>query len=170
MIRKLMITTISLGLLMSCGDGENASDQNSDTPSGESRNLEQDSQKSEFLRKKVDAGIDFYAVGHEPEWVLDVEMAGHMNFKALGEMEMNHPAVEGQEDGGAMRFTSQTEMGKMEVVLKKPASNQGGDVCTDTMSGEEFEYRVEVKVQPSGSDKATTYTGCGTYLSDPEPM
>lgn len=160
MIRKFIIATVSLGLLWSCGEqgGENTSDLSSATPSGESRNLKQDNRKADFLREKLDAGIDFYAIGQEPSWNLDFDMDQKMQFKAPGQIEMNHPATEGVEDGDLMRYTSETEMGEMEVILEK-------EKCTDTMSGDEYDYHVEVNVKPDGAE-ATTYTGCGNFLRD----
>lgn len=160
MIRKFIIAAVSLGLLWSCGEqsGENTSDLNSATPSGESRNLEQDDARADFLRKKLDAGIDFFAVGHEPEWNLNFDMDKAMQFEALGRMELNHPAAEGVTDGDIIRYTSETEMGEMEVILEK-------EKCADTMSGDEYDYRVEVKVNTDGSE-ATTYAGCGSFIRD----
>lgn len=160
MIRKFIIAAVSLGLLWSCVDkgGKNTSDLSSATPSGESRNLEQDDARADFLLKKLDAGIDFFAVGHEPEWNLNFDMDRAMQFEALGRMELNHPAAEGVTDGDRVRYTSETEMGMVEVILKE-------EKCTDTMSGDEYDYRVEVKVNTDGSE-ATTYAGCGSFIKD----
>ncbi|HKL03237.1 MAG TPA: META domain-containing protein, partial [Cryomorphaceae bacterium] len=160
MRRTFIIAAISMGLLWSCGDqsGEPSSDSSLETPSGESRNLDKDSHKTSFLRKKLDVGIDFYAIGNEPSWNLDFDVDEYMHFQAPGKIEMHHPATVGEEKGNTMRYTSKTEMGKMEVVLKM-------EKCMDSMSGETFDYSVEVTVT-TGVDESSTYKGCGTFLRD----
>ena len=114
-----------------------------------------------ILIKKQQKGIDFYAVGNEPFWGLDMDFEKVIHFKNLDGIEFNAPAVEPIKamDTNATRYRSVTESGEIIVQLNEVK-------CTDSMSGQEFNYSVTIDFKSSNKSDFTTYKGCGSYIPD----
>ncbi len=104
---------------------------------------------SQYLK----AGDELVAKGNEPFWSLTVNSSrGIMRFKSLNGDSISIPAPERQTDSdGTFRYTAQTESGRMNIVFRP-------DSCVDSMSGQRFDYRVNVDV------RGKNYVGCGVSL------
>lgn len=104
---------------------------------------------SQYLK----AGDELFAKGNEPFWSLTINPSkGIMRFKTLNGDSISTPVPERQSDSdGIFRYTAQTESGRMNVVFRP-------DSCVDSMSGQRFDYHVNVDV------RGKNYTGCGVSL------
>jgi len=103
-------------------------------------------------------GVTFRAVGQEPGWLLDVYDTGDAPARLdlqtnYGEETYAFAAAErsDDEDGRAV-YRAASGATSVEVTIED-------GLCHDTMSGEEFEAAVTVRVN------GATYTGCGRALN-----
>jgi heat shock protein HslJ/uncharacterized membrane protein len=111
--------------------------------------------------QKPAESVDFKATGNEPSWVLTIDFDQQMEFKSLDGSGIHLvtpvPKQMSPQDDGTLRFNTQTDAGQLQVTLSQR-------LCTDTMSGEEFNYEVRVTVQTTTMQNAREYNGCGDYL------
>ncbi len=114
-----------------------------------------------ILYKKFQKGIDFYAFGNEPFWSLDMDFEKGYRFKNLDGLEFNAPPVEPVKamDADVSRYRSITESGEIIIQLNQTE-------CTDTMSGQKFDYSVTIDFKTSKGTDYKTYKGCGNYVLD----
>jgi len=114
-----------------------------------------------LLMAKNQKGIDFYAVGNEPFWSLDMDFNKGFHFKNLDGLEFNVPVVKPDKamDANVIRYRSATESGEIIIQLNQTE-------CSDTMSGQKFEYAVTVDVKTNKDSDFKTYKGCGNYVPD----
>ncbi len=119
------------------------------------------SELQKILLTKYKKGNDFYAVGNEPFWNLDMDFEKKIIFKNLDGLEFIAPAVDPVKamDANVIRYRSTTDSGEIIVQL-----NQSG--CTDNMSGQKFDYNVTVDFKTSLETDYKTYKGCGNYVPD----
>ncbi|MCS6991385.1 MAG: META domain-containing protein [Chitinophagales bacterium] len=151
----LLCTLWGISLLWSCGKKNGAPPKNQDTLA----TLSGDSFFEQFRRK----GIDFYATGNEPFWVLEVDHTGGLGFRLLDGIQVSFtgdcaPAPLPNAEG--YTYSASTPAGKILVtVLRKP--------CIDSMSGDTITYQVTVQIdQPDNTRRS--FQGCGRYLNDPQ--
>ena len=99
------------------------------------------------------AGDELMALGNEPSWSLTINPSkGIMRFKALNGDSLNTPVPEPQTDSdGTLRYKGSVESGQINVVFRP-------DSCVDKLSGQRFDYRVEVDL------RGKNYIGCGASL------
>ncbi len=104
---------------------------------------------SQYLK----AGNELIAKGNDPSWSLTINPSkGIMRFKALNGDSLNTPIPERQTDSdGTFRYNATVEGERINAVFRP-------DSCVDTMSGQRFDYRVEVDV------RGKNYVGCGVSL------
>ncbi len=50
---------------------------------GMAQNMEEFNSNTKFIQKKASQGIDFYALGNEPFWSLDMDLDKEFQFKKL---------------------------------------------------------------------------------------
>ncbi len=115
-----------------------------------------------FLFKKYQAGIDFYAVGNEPDWSLDMDFENLFKFNTLAEFgELSTPAVEPilAQDANVKLYVAEVESGTLRVQVSESP-------CSSTMSEEQFSYTVTVEVKRGVDQEFTTFKGCGRYVPD----
>ncbi len=114
-----------------------------------------------ILIKKQKEGIDFYAVGNEPFWSLDIDFDKTIHFKNLDGIAFNAPAVTPVKamDANMNRYRSVTESGEIIIELSQTE-------CTDSMSGQKFDYSVTVEFKTRKEKDYKTYKGCGNYIPD----
>lgn len=115
-----------------------------------------------FMRKKLEQGIGFYAIGNEPSWALDIDFDMGMRFKSLTEFsEMNTPPgrEDKAQDADVTRYFAQTDAGTLSITVSR-------GLCSDTMSDEQFPYKVRVDVKRSKEIDYTSFNGCGRYVMD----
>lgn len=104
--------------------------------------------------------VDFYAVGNEPDWRLDINFFDStMIFKSLllpTELIIPLPIPEKTNDSKIINYYSETESGTLDVTLIN-------EPCEDTMAGEKFPYEVRVEAKVEKDSEFITYLGCGRY-------
>ena len=115
----------------------------------------------QIMHKKSQEGIDFYAFGNEPFWSLDMDFEKTIRFKNLDGLDYNAPAVEPvkAQDANVKRYRSVTESGEIIVQINQTE-------CTDSMSGQLFDYSVSIDIKLSKETEYTSYKGCGNYVPD----
>ncbi|GAB2559107.1 META domain-containing protein [Spirosoma aerophilum] len=103
--------------------------------------------------QQLKAGIDVVAMGNNPAWLLTVNPSkNYFRFKALEGDSVNVTLPERQQDSdGVFRYSVGTQPNRINVVFRP-------DSCVDKLSGQRFDYRVEVDY------KGKSYTGCGASL------
>lgn len=103
--------------------------------------------------RNLKAGDELVATGTEPFWSLVINPSKNsMRFKALSGDSINTLAPQRLDDpSGSIRFNAEVESGRLTVLFRP-------DSCVNDMSGQRFDYRVEV------SHNGKTYTGCGASL------
>lgn len=112
-------------------------------------------------RKKYHQGINFYAIGNEPSWSLDIAKGKSIVFKALDGTELQSPYTESVKamDANVKMYQVQTESGNLRIQIIQQS-------CHDPMSGEEFGYQVSMDVKLNNEDEIRHYEGCGNYVPD----
>lgn len=118
-------------------------------------------QSQDFLYNLWVQGIDFYARGNEPFWSLDMDFDQRFQFEVLNGLNLNTPPTEEAlaQDARIARYHAKTESG--ELIISTTA-----EPCTDTMSGERFDYIVEVQAKHAVDKSYRHFTGCGDYVPD----
>jgi uncharacterized membrane protein len=112
---------------------------------------------SDLLQQKINAGIEFYGIGQEPGWSLNMDMENMFSFKSYDGVEMNTPPVAGVKEGGVTLYRMQVELGEMIITLVEME-------CTDVMSGQKFPFQVRVSIKRGVDSVFTEYEGCGKML------
>jgi uncharacterized membrane protein len=114
---------------------------------------------SSFIGKKRAEGIDFYAVGQEPGWALNMNMEKIYSFNTMDGIVMNTPPVRGttSADGRITTYKAQVEMGEIMITVIR-------EECMDIMSGEKFPFRVNVSMKRWVDKDFRLYSGCGRFL------
>lgn len=128
---------------------------------GIAQNTEEDSYNTEFIQKKADQGIDFYALGNEPFWSLDMDFEKEFQFKNIDGLSIIVPAIEGVKamDADVTRYRSVNE--SHELIIQVHRQN-----CSDTMSDNKFDYKVTVDYKELGDKVYSKLIGCGNYVPD----
>jgi len=103
-------------------------------------------------------GVDFRALGNEPGWLLEVRDGGHLTLIVdYGARRVMVADPGAEQRGGATVYDATTADHQLQVIIRRQP-------CRDTMSGEPFEARVEVRLD------GRTYRGCGRWLpQEPAP-
>ncbi len=115
-----------------------------------------------LMQKKLAQGFDFYAVGNEPSWSLDIDFDKGMRFKSLTPAtELNTPpgSEAKAQDADVTRYFAETGAGTLIATVLR------GE-CVDTMSGESFPFRVRVEVKRTVDKDYIPFEGCGRTVVD----
>lgn len=99
-------------------------------------------------------GVEFRAVGNEPGWYLEFYIEEKIVFVTeYGQDKYTFPYIKAEEnqEKRTSHWCTQTDEHKLEVIAKAVK-------CVDTMSGEQFESTVVVKLD------GKEYRGCGKSL------
>lgn len=112
-----------------------------------------------FLIKKFEEGIDFYASGNEPFWSLDMDFEKNIRFTTMDGLVYNAPAVkpENAADTSVTRYKAVTESGEIIIQIFEKS-------CSDTMADKKFENEVRVEFKTTVEKDYKTFTGCGDYV------
>ena len=124
-------------------------------------NAQNESNKIKFLQKKAEAGIDFYAIGNEPFWSLDLDFEKEFQFKNIDGLVINVPASEGLKamDADVTRYRSVNET--YEIIIQIIHQD-----CSDTMSDDVFYFKVIVDYKKINDKDYITLHGCGNFVPD----
>ncbi|MVM40897.1 META domain-containing protein [Spirosoma sp. HMF3257] len=111
--------------------------------------VNQPSDFSQYLK----AGDELIAMGNDPSWSLTINPSkGVLRFKTLAGDSLVTAVPERQTDSnGTFRYTAGEESEKINALFR-PES------CVDKLSGQRFDYRVEVTF------RGKSYAGCGASL------
>jgi uncharacterized membrane protein len=105
-----------------------------------------------LLKQKAAAGTDFWAVGGEPGWTVEMDRQKTIFFQNQEGDSLRVPAPRPRPDTDTLRvYTAKTEKAEFILTIRHRA-------CIDDMSGFMRPYTVEVQV------KDKNYRGCGEYL------
>ena len=128
-----------------------------ETPINQSKTFEVD---LSFYSKKRKNGIEFYAVGNEPFWSLDMNFEKGFHFKTP-DYEYNCPPVKADmaQDAPVERYRAVTESGELIISLQK-------EDCTDNMSGQAFSHKVSISIKRGTDSTYSDFSGCGRYVPD----
>lgn len=99
------------------------------------------------------AGDEVLAIGNDPGWSLRINPSkGKLIFKATNSDSLTTVAPERQTDSdGVFRYSAPIDSGSINVIFRP-------DSCVDKLSGQRYDYRVDVTV------RGKTYMGCGVSL------
>ena len=111
----------------------------------------------DLLRETINAGREFYGIGQEPGWSVEMDMDNRFSFRSYDGIEMNTPPVAGVNKGGVTIYRMQVEMGEMIITLVEAE-------CSDVMSGQKFPYQVSVNIRRGIDSSYREYNGCGKML------
>ena len=115
--------------------------------------------KADFLKKKWDQSIVFYAIGNEPSWSLDIKHNDSLIFKDPNGMEHKFPFAKALPsiDPKIIDYRSSTK--EMEIIIQMAQKP-----CNDGMSDDSFSYQVNISVKGSKDKEGENYQGCGDYV------
>lgn len=119
--------------------------------------------KQQFLVKKWNSSIGFYAFGNEPSWSLDINFDKSMHLKNLDGLNF-YAAVEKPEkvmDANITRYRTITESGEIITQLSETK-------CTDNMSGDVYNYQVNVNYKSNNDSDYQVFNGCGDFVPHPK--
>ena len=96
-------------------------------------------------------GIDFWASGNEPFWLLEIDSEGITKFSLHGRLDVVFETPEPSADTEKKTITYKSGENNIEITLIK-------ENCADDMSGEKFSFNTVINF------KNTVFKGCGKYL------
>jgi len=105
-------------------------------------------------QKKKTEGIDFYAIGTEPFWSLEIDNDRSVSFR-LADLPkpITFTASQPRTDKDSTFYSLDNAGTKLEISIHN-------EFCSDGMSDNFYEQRVHIRY------KGETYRGCGIYLND----
>lgn len=105
-----------------------------------------------WMEKKA-AGIDFFALGNEPFWLMEIDRDKQISFLQVDSSQPTvFPYVAAVEQDGQYIYNIQRDSALMQIVIT-PA------FCSDGMSDNWYEYKVALTY------KGTNFSGCGVKLN-----
>jgi heat shock protein HslJ len=113
--------------------------------------------------KPAASSIYFKASNVDPVWALTISphlIAFKSQVPDFGAFESPHVEPVKAMDSNVKKYMLKTEEGTMEIELYKM-------LCMNEKTGERFSYSVKVSIQHPGDSVATSFNGCGTYVTDP---
>lgn len=124
-------------------------------------NAQNETNKPFFLQQKSQLGIDFYAVGNEPNWSLNMDFEKEFKFKNLEGLEIITPAEKGIKamDTNVTRYRSLNET--YELIIQVIQQD-----CSDTMSDNIYYYKVTIDYKKVEDKDYTRLSGCGNFIPD----
>ena len=113
--------------------------------------------------KSAESTIYFKASSVDPVWSLTISpqlIAFKSQVPDFGVFNSPHVEPVKAMDSNVKKYTLKTDEGTMEIELYKM-------LCMNEKTGEQFSYSVKVSIQHSNDSLATSFNGCGTYVTDP---
>lgn len=103
--------------------------------------------------EKKSAGIDFFALGNEPFWLMEMDKDKQISFLQVDSSQPAvFPYVAAVQQNGQYVYTIQKDSTTMQIIITP-------QFCSDGMSDNWYEYKVEAKYN------GVTYLGCGVKLN-----
>jgi uncharacterized membrane protein/uncharacterized lipoprotein NlpE involved in copper resistance len=111
-----------------------------------------DAAANAIWKKKANAGVDFYAMGTEPFWSLEMDKEKSIAFKVADLPKPLMFAIRAPRvNKDSTYYVVDSANSRLEVTVFN-------EFCSDGMSDNMYEYRVHVRY------KGQAFKGCGTYL------
>ncbi len=110
---------------------------------------------------KYSQGIDFWGVGNEPSWAIDIDFDSEFTLKRLGQADVAIPTQKAEILENGVEYSGSSMSFDMVILITDGP-------CSDNMSGMEYQKNVEVKIRDRGAAEFTSYIGCGNYVIDPK--
>ena len=103
--------------------------------------------------QQLKSGDDLIAIGNNPAWSLTLNSSKNsLRFKGANGDSLTTPVPERQADSdGIFRYSTGTESNRINIIFRP-------DSCVDKLSGQRYDYRVEVDF------RGKNYVGCGASL------
>jgi uncharacterized membrane protein len=109
-----------------------------------------------WMEKKA-AGIDFFALGNEPFWLMEIDKEKQISFLRVDSSQPTvFPYVPAVQQNGQYVFNVRKNIDSMQITITP-------QFCSDGMSDNWYEYKVEAKFN------GVMYVGCGVKLNIFEP-
>jgi uncharacterized membrane protein len=106
-----------------------------------------------WMEKKA-AGIDFFALGTEPFWLMEMDADKQISFLQVENNQTTvFPYVAPVPQNGQLLYSVQNDSTKLQIVITP-------QFCSDGMSDNWYEYKVEANFNGS------VYNGCGVRLNE----
>jgi uncharacterized membrane protein len=106
-----------------------------------------------WMEKKA-AGIDFFALGNEPFWLMEIDKDKQISFLQVDSSQPAvFPYVAAVQQNGQYVYNVQKDSATMQIVITPR-------FCSDGMSDNWYEYKVELK------HNGNMYMGCGVKLDE----
>jgi uncharacterized membrane protein len=103
--------------------------------------------------EKRSAGIDFFSLGNEPFWLMEIDKDKQISFLRVdNEKPVLFPYVQAEAQNGQWTWHVQSDTATLQIVVKQ-------QFCSDGMSDNWYEYKVDINYN------GTAYTGCGVKLN-----
>ncbi|HEX6429746.1 MAG TPA: copper resistance protein NlpE N-terminal domain-containing protein [Niastella sp.] len=103
--------------------------------------------------EKKSAGIDFFALGNEPFWLMEIDKDKQISFLQVDSSQPAvFPYVAAVLQNGQYIYNIQKDSASMQIIITP-------QFCSDGMSDNWYEYKVEAKYN------GVTYLGCGVKLN-----
>lgn len=103
--------------------------------------------------EKKQAGIDFFALGNEPFWLMEIDKEKQISFLMVDSTQPTvFPYVAAIQQNGQYIYNTETPAAGMQIIITP-------QFCSDGMSDNWYEYKVEARYN------GTTYMGCGVRLN-----
>jgi uncharacterized membrane protein/heat shock protein HslJ len=120
-----------------------------------------DNNINKIIQTKASEGIDFYALGNEPFWSLDMDFENEFQFKNLDGLTIIVPAERGAKamDAEVTRYRSVNDT--HEIIIQAQRQD-----CSDTMSDNKFDYKVNIDYKKIKEKNYTKLSGCGNFVPD----
>jgi heat shock protein HslJ/uncharacterized membrane protein len=113
-----------------------------------------------FIQRKFQNDIQFYAVGNEPFWSLDINTNLFIRFNVMDSISMNLPAVKPILSDNGQTLLYYTKLQQQQLIIEMDPVE-----CIDNMSGKVFSHTVSIEAI-DGTNKNVYVTGCGMYVPD----
>jgi len=105
-----------------------------------------------WMEKKA-AGIDFFALGNEPFWLMEIDRDKQISFLRVDSSAPTvFPYAAAVQQNGQFIYNVQKDSAAMQIVITP-------QFCTDGMSDNWYEFKVDAKYN------GVTYVGCGVKLN-----
>lgn len=116
-----------------------------------------------FLENKWKKGIDFFATGNEPSWMVNMDFEGDMTIKDMTGIDLTIPTPKRKMsgDGETKIFQANLQEGGIMILTISPVA------CMDKASGKTSYFTANLRIKTSGDQPFTEYSGCGQYVPHP---
>jgi uncharacterized membrane protein len=124
-------------------------------------NIKTEGPDSNFIQRKRDQGIDFFATGTEPFWSIDMDFEKQFSFKTMDDFTLNTPSTDPMrsKNPNIIRYRASVESGEIIISIQKKE-------CINQMSGFKSPYEVIIRAKSSVEKDFTEYKGCGRYTNN----